>query len=219
MQFGSLIHVTELSTILWIMKKKLFGILAVMDVYYKKEISYVFNTTAFRFAISQSLFSSFDLDHGTDVLLRTITKTNPSSILDIGCGYGPLGIILSKQFPKASVLMVDRDLLAVRYTKINCLLNDVSNVEVLGSVGLENVGDRKFDLIVSNVPAKIGDDAITEEFILTPLKHLTADGELWIVVVNGLNRFIPKVGRQFNLRVQEVRKRAGHTVYLIRAKG
>lgn len=184
-----------------------------MDIYFKKEITYSFAGEKFKFDIGNTLFSTFDLDHGTDVLLRAITTNNPKYILDIGCGYGPLGIILAKKNPQAQVIMVDRDLLAVRYTKHNIGNNGIHNATVIGSMGMEQIADKTFDLIVSNIPAKIGDGAISEEFILTPVQHLNPGGELWVVVVNALNRLIPKVGRQNNLKFREVRKRSGHTVY------
>ena len=68
--------------------------------------------------------------------------------------------------------MVDRDLLAVRYTQQNLQKNKINNAIVLGSVGIEAVSGQTFDLIVSNVPAKIGDATITQEFILEPYKTL-----------------------------------------------
>ena len=184
-----------------------------MDIYFKKQITYSFNGEKFNFDIGNTLFSTFNLDHGTDVLLRSITLNNPKTILDIGCGYGPIGIILAKKNPQAQVIMVDRDLLAVRYTKHNIEKNGISNATVTGSLGMEQISDKTFDLIVSNIPAKIGDRAISEEFILTPYQHLNPEGELWVVVVNALNRLIPKIGRQNNLKFREVRKRRGHTVY------
>lgn len=183
-----------------------------MDVYFKKEITYPFAEGKFKFDIGETLFSTFGLDHGTDVLLRSIDFKGAKTILDIGCGYGP-GIILAKTNPQAKVTLVDRDLLAVRYANQNIRKNDVNNAIALGSVGMEQIQDQTFDLIVSNIPAKIGDKAITEEFILTPLAHLSPGGELWAVVVNTLNRLIPKIGRQNNLKFKEIRKRSGHTVY------
>lgn len=186
-----------------------------MDVYYKKDIVYPFKGQKFVFAVAETLFSTFDIDHGTDVLIRNIVTHNPKTILDMGCGYGPLGIILAKTNPQSYVTMVDRDLLAVRYSKINISKNEVSNAEALGSVGTEAVLNKTFDLIVSNIPAKIGDEAIKQEFILSPLEQLNPNGELWVVVVNTLNRLIPKIGTQYNLHVQEIKKRNGHTVYRI----
>lgn len=186
-----------------------------MDIYFKKELAYKFEGDYLRFDIGHTLFSTFDVDKGSDVLLRYIKVTKPSTILDIGCGCGIIGIVLSKKYPKAKVTSLDRDLLAVRYTNINALKNATPNVQALGSVGIEAIGDQKFDLIVSNVPAKIGDEAITQEFILGPLEHLNPGGSLWIVVVTALNRLIPKVGRVHNLHVHEVKKRTGHSVYCI----
>src|SRR5260221_11717214 len=136
-----------------------------MDVYFKKEISYLFKSQEFKFEVAETLFSTFNIDHGTDILIRSIILKNPKSILDIGCGYGPLGIILAKTDPQAEVTMVDRDLLAVAYTKQNIKKNNVINAIAIGSLGVEEVKNKTFDLIVSNIPAKIGDKAIAQEFI------------------------------------------------------
>lgn len=187
-----------------------------MDVYFKKEIVYPFAGQKFTFVIGNTLFSTFDIDHGTDILIRAITSNNPKRILDIGCGYGPLGIILAKNNPQAEVFMVDRDLLAVKYTNYNIVKNNLTNVFALGSLGIEAVKDKTFDLIVSNIPAKIGDEAIAQEFILEPYNLLNANGEYWIVVVSALNRLIPRLGREHKINIEYVRKRRGHTVYRIK---
>jgi 16S rRNA G1207 methylase RsmC len=190
-----------------------------MDVYFKKEITYAFEGYKFKFDVGNTLFSTFDLDHGTDALIRAISpENNPKTILDIGCGYGPLGIILAKKYPQAQVIMVDKDLLAVRYAKLNIEKNMISNASVLGSVGMEQVKSEKFDLIVSNIPAKIGDQAISQEFILDPFAQLNPGGELWVVVVNALNHLIPKVGSQNQLNMKLIKKRSGHSVYRVKKK-
>lgn len=186
-----------------------------MDVYFKKEITYPLDGIIFKFDVGNTLFSTFDLDHGTDILLRSITFSNPKTILDLGCGYGPIGIVLAKKNPQAQVTLIDKDLLAVRYSKHNIEKNRIQNAITFGSVGMEQVIDKTFDLIASNIPAKIGDEAIAKDFILTPYEHLNPGGELWIVVVNALNRLIPKIGRQQKLNMKEVRKRKGHSVYKI----
>lgn len=187
-----------------------------MDSYFKKQIIYPFEGRKFVFDVAETLFSSFDLDHGTDVLIRNITTTDPKSILDLGCGYGPIGIVLASKYPNAQVVMVDRDLLAVKYSQLNISGNNISNAKALGSVGMEAVQDQNFDLIVSNIPAKIGDEGITQEFILTPFEHLNPNGELWIAVVNALNRLIPKIDVLSNLRMKEIKRRKGHTVYKLK---
>lgn len=187
-----------------------------MDLYFKKEITYPFKGIKFIFDVGITLFSTFAIDHGTDMLIRHVTLNNPKTILDIGCGYGPIGIILAKTNPNAQITMIDTDLLAVRYTNINIQKNKVTNAVAIGSVGMEQVIDRNFDLIVSNVPAKIGDEAITQDFILTPLSHLNPGGELWIVVVNALNHLIPRIGPRYKLDMQLIKKRSGHSLYRIK---
>lgn len=184
-----------------------------MDTYFKKEVTYSFAGRKFKFDVGETLFSTFNLDRGTDVLLRSIDSKGAKTILDIGCGWGPIGIILAKNNPHAQVTLVDRDLLAVRYSSYNIAKNNIQNAKALDSIGMEQLLDYTYDLIVSNIPAKIGDKAIAEEFILTPYRHLNPEGQLWVVVVNTLNRLIPKVGRQNNLKFKEIRKRSGHTIY------
>lgn len=187
-----------------------------MDSYFKKEIIYPYKGIKFVFDVAEELFSTFAIDHGTDMFIRHMVVNNPKTILDLGCGYGPIGIVLAKTNPNAQVTMVDVNLLAVRYTDNNIKRNEVTNAIAIGSVGVEAVLDKTFDLIVSNIPAKIGDEAITKEFILTPYEHLNPGGELWIVVVNALNHLIPKIGPKYHLDMQLMKKRSGHSLYRIR---
>lgn len=187
-----------------------------MDTYFKKEIIYPYKGIKFVFNVANTLFSTFAIDHGTDMLIRHMVVNNPKSILDLGCGYGPIGIVLAKTNPKAEVTMVDADLLAIRYTNNNIKNNNVPNAIAIGSVGMETVIDKHFDLIVSNIPAKIGDEAITQEFIMTPYAHLNPGGELWIVVVSGLNHLIPRLGSKYHLDMKQIRKRRGHSLYRIK---
>lgn len=185
------------------------------DIYYKKEITYDFAGIKFRFAIANTLFSTFDMDHGTDILIRSIHVQKPKTILDIGCGYGPLGITLAKTNPHSEVTLVDRDLLAVRYTKINAEINELTNVRVMGSLGMESIKNEFFDLIVSNIPAKIGDQAIRQEFLYEPYNRLNRYGEYWFVIISSLNRIIPIYARDIGMKLEEVRRRHGHIVYRV----
>lgn len=190
-----------------------------MDVYFKKRISYQHRGDTFTFDIAHTLFSSFDVDEGTDVFLRFLEPNSPSTILDLGCGYGPIGIILARRYPDTQVIMADRDLLAVRYARHNAALNGQANIAVVASVGMTDVPDLPYDLIVSNIPAKVGDTAIEQEFLLQPYARLQPGGEYWFVVVSGLNHLIPRLGQHHNLKLKQVKKRAGHSVYQLRKPG
>lgn len=185
------------------------------DAYFKKRLSYASKGEQFSFDVAHTLFSSFQVDEGTDLLLRLIDAESPRQILDLGCGCGVLGIVLARRFPTAQVTLIDKDLLAVRYAQHNCALNEIENAQASGSVGLEQVTGNDYDLIVSNIPAKIGDTAIEQEFILAPLERLRPGGAFWLVVVSGLNRLIPTIGTRNQLKMKAIKKRAGHTVYRI----
>jgi 16S rRNA G1207 methylase RsmC len=185
------------------------------DPYYKKQIEYSLKGQDFKFDTSQMLFSTFEVDLGTQFLLRNMLDKleQPTSILDLGCGSGVIGIVLARFFPQAQVILSDKDLLAVRYSRHNANLNHTTNVSVVGSVGIENVADHSYDLIISNIPAKVGDEAIEKDFILGPLGLLNPGCTYWFVVVNSLNRLIPSVGRRHELKLNEVTRRPGHTLY------
>jgi 16S rRNA (guanine1207-N2)-methyltransferase len=106
------------------------------DAYYKKTV--VFNAwkQSLKFRVSQELFSSHDIDAGTKLLLRTVVEADypkPGSILDMGCGYGPLGLTLGSLYRDASVHMVDKDALALNYSRQNAELNGQDGVNIYAS--------------------------------------------------------------------------------------
>jgi 16S rRNA (guanine1207-N2)-methyltransferase len=187
------------------------------DLYFKKYIDYKFLDLNLKFAVANEIFSTFRIDIGTALLLRTFVKTykgDPHKILDLGCGYGPIGITLAKMFPYCKVEMIDKDLLAVRYAQINSELNKVDDrTEIHGELGIENLKLADPDLVFSNIPAKAGDAVIREVFIKQLYNQLGNRGEYWCVVVSGLNRLIPKISRAEQIPLKLVIKRKGHSVY------
>lgn len=185
----------------------------VADPYYKKTIEFNYQKKHFVFDVANTIFSTFDVDIGSQLLLRTITNKDFKSLLDIGCGYGALSVILGSLYQPSRILMIDKDLLSIRYAKNNIEKNSIKNAEVLPSIGLENVEDEKFDLIVSNIPAKIGDTAIEKDFILKPLEHLNDEGEYWFVVVSALNRLIPEIISKHKLNGRQIVKKNRYAVY------
>jgi 16S rRNA (guanine1207-N2)-methyltransferase len=186
------------------------------DAYFKKRIDYHHGGEQFAFDVGHTIFSSFQIDDGTDLLLRTIDpETEPQRMLDLGCGCGVIGIVLARTYPEAEVVLADKDLLAVRYARHNAGLNGVEHVTVIGSIGVESVPTGPYDLIVSNIPAKIGDRAIEEDFLLAPLDQLRSGGAYWFVVVSGLNHLIPRLGVRHQLKLKAIKKRSGHTIYRV----
>ena len=184
------------------------------DPYFRKRVSLALDGERLEFEVGHTLFASHEVDAGTKLLLRCLeVDRSPRRILDLGCGYGVLGIALARRFPEAEVVLADSNLLAVRYARRNALLNSVSNTEVVGSVGLEEVPAGEYDLIVANVPAKIGDEAIEGEFVRGPRGRLAAGGSYWFVAVSGLNHLLKRLAGRGGVPLRQVRKRSGHTVY------
>lgn len=147
------------------------------DPFYKKTEDFSFKDTIIHFNLSQDLFSSQSIDKGTQRLLRTFLPrdvTQFNKILDVGCGYGPIGISLKVASPDAVVHMIDRDALAIEYTKQNAALNNIE-VTAYGSLGYDAVIDRDFDLIISNIPAKVG-DKVLPHLLLASQFHLSKNG-------------------------------------------
>ena len=133
-------------------------------------------------------------------------------MLDLGCGYGPIGIALKSLNPSAALHMVDRDALAVRYACENALLNGIDDALVYGSIGLDDVDDGDFDLIAANVPGKAGEAVIASWLRSAPL-YLGGRGRVAVVMVSPLEALVDEVvagipGSCVVLR----RRRAGHTV-------
>ncbi len=155
------------------------------DVHFKKEVVLEHQGHSLRLRVAQDLFSSFEIDPGTRLLLRSLAESDTGGfrkVLDLGCGYGPLGLALKAADPGRQVHMVDRDALAVEYARQNATLNGLTAVRTYGSLGYDDVPDRDFDLIVSNIPGKAG-DAVLSHLLLAAALHLKPGGLFAVVVV------------------------------------
>ncbi len=192
------------------------------DVYFHKYVTYRAWKQSLRFRVSQELFSSHDIDTGTKFLLRTIVEADydkPQRILDLGCGYGPLGLTLKSLHPDSLVHMVDRDALAVEYSRQNAELNELEGMDIYGSLGYDDVKQNDFNLIAANIPGKAGEPVIT--YLLREAGcHLAPGGLAAMVVVAPLEETVLKIlesihGVEIILR----RNRSGHAVFHYRFSG
>ena len=137
------------------------------------------NGTSFTFNTDNGVFSKGELDFGTSLLIRNVLKLNVSGdVLDLGCGYGPIGIILRK-LTNSNITMSDVNKRAIHLTKMNAKKNNV-DVDIIESDGYENIGS-KFDYVISNPPIRVG-KKILYKLLLDTNKHLKENGKLIIVV-------------------------------------
>lgn len=164
------------------------------DPYFKKIVQYDYRGINLSFRVSQMLFSSQGVDHGTQRLLRSFIFGKIDTyhkVLDFGCGYGPIGIALKKFCPTSTIHMVDRDALALEFSRQNSSINNVDGIKIYASLGYDDIIDTDFDLIVSNIPAKIGEKAL--EHVLKDARfYLKPGGLVAVVVIDAIAEYVKK---------------------------
>lgn len=143
------------------------------------------------FHTTWGLFSPKAIDAGTRLLLDHLQVNPDDQVIDLGCGYGPLGLAIARSAPAGHCVLVDKDFVAVEYATKNAALNHIQNVDILLSNGLNQVPPRSFTLAVTNLPAK----ANKEHYYLFfhDIKdRLQPGGRFYVVVISGLRQFIAR---------------------------
>ncbi len=173
-------------------------------------IAFSVNNTPLKFNTDNGVFSKNNFDRGTEILLKyLVVKESFKKALDLGCGYGVIGIYLNKAF-NISVDMVDINKRAINLTKSNVELNETS-ANVFLSDGFENI-DGKYDLIITNPPIRAGKE-IVYRFFEDANKHLLEDGEFYLVInkKHGADSALVKLKTIYN-DVEIVNKKKGFQV-------
>jgi 16S rRNA (guanine1207-N2)-methyltransferase len=114
---------------------------------------------SFEFLTSSSVFSKRKIDSGTHLLVESMVLPSSGTVLDIGCGYGVVGIVAAKLHPNLQVVMTDVNMRAVRLAKQNVQANRV-NAQVRCGHLYEPVEDLKFSCVLSNPPVSAGMDTV-----------------------------------------------------------
>jgi len=178
-----------------------------------KRVNFNFDKQKLVFDTSQELFSFAKVDDGTKELLNSLRKNqklNYEKILDLGCGYGIMGIFLKNKFKDSEVLCTDRDSLAVEFTNHNAELNSVK-VEAIPSLDFQEI-KAKFSLILTNFPAKLEKEGL-EYFIVKSSEYLEKDGTLALVIVKELNIFIEEILKNEEILVTFKDRNKNYSVY------
>ena len=137
-----------------------------------------------KFKSQSGIFSWKKVDLGSELLLNNIELPSNKEIklLDLGCGYGFLGISIAKAFPKIKVHLTDINSLAVKFTRENCKLNEVQkNTKVKQGHIYEPFENKKFNVIITNPPILAG-KKILKEMIANSINYLEEHGSLFVVV-------------------------------------
>ncbi len=138
-----------------------------------KDIDMVFETAPF-------IFSPNSIDTGTLAMLSIIDFLSYDKVLDLGCGYGVVGILAGKLIGEENVIMCDISEQAIKYANINLHINHVPNIKIKLSDGYKNIEENDFTLILSNPPYHV-DFSIPKHFIEVGFKKLAMGGKLVMV--------------------------------------
>ena len=146
-----------------------------------RDINFSLNDYKFIFKSDNGVFSKNKIDYASLFLVKTFFATNKkdfNSILDIGCGYGFIGITLSKLLNK-HVDMFDINKRAIHLCKMNIEINKVDATACESNIYEKIINN--YDLIITNPPIRAG-KSILMDFLKGGLARLNKDGELWFVI-------------------------------------
>lgn len=147
----------------------------------QREYETVLRGQRLRFMTDSGVFSKTGVDYGTRVLVEALDINSDARVLDVGCGYGPIGISAAKLAPRGHVTMIDINERAVQLALNNAKRNGTDNVTVLQSDLFEQVRGQTFDVILTNPPIRAGKsvvNAIFEEGV----GLLVPGGSMWVVI-------------------------------------
>lgn len=174
----------------------------------RKSDSHIFELS---FATSPELFSYRKIDEGTQLLMEELDIKETDDCLDLGCGYGALGIAMAKLAPKGRTSLVDRDFIAVEYSNRNIKMNGIGNAEALLSNGFSHLKNLKFDVIAPNLPTHVGQLSLKN--IINDMKtHLKEKGKVYIITVSILKPFIKREFMSTFGNYKKLRQGRLHTV-------
>ena len=176
-----------------------------------KTIEYKFRDNKFTFITDNGVFSKSRLDIGSLSLIDAYLKENKSSveILDMGCGYGTIGIIISK-ITGSFVDMVDINKRSLHLSEMNIKKNKV-NAQAFYSDAYECVS-KKYDVIVCNPPIRAGKDKVLE-MLKEAKNYLNENGTLWYVIRKDQGaKSITKILEEF-YKIENVDKNKGFYIF------
>jgi len=166
-----------------------------------------------RFLTAPGIFSYRRVDTGTRVLIDSMMIPKTGCVLDLGCGWGPIGISIAATHPETRVVMSDINKRAVWLAVENVKLNNV-NAEVRWGDLYDPVKCMKFDTVITNPPISAGRD-INTRAVSGARDILVTGGTLQLVVRSSKGRrAISQIMEQVFCNVEEIGKKSGYRVYM-----
>lgn len=179
-----------------------------------RELSYKYNSSFFIFYSDNGVFSKNNIDYGSRLLIETYLKENDINekrVLDVGCGYGFLGIMVSR-VTDSYVEMIDINKRAVHLTNMNIKrYKDFKGKTYVSNV-YENV-EGKYDIIITNPPIRIGKEKLLE-ILIGAFDHLEDNGLLYYVIRKDQGASsIKKILEENSINVEIINRDKGYFIY------
>ena len=179
-----------------------------------RELSYKYNSSFFIFYSDNGVFSKNNIDYGSRLLSETYLKENDINekrVLDVGCGYGFLGIMVSR-VTDSYVEMIDINKRAVHLTNMNIKrYKDFKGKTYVSNV-YENV-EGKYDIIITNPPIRIGKEKLLE-ILIGAFDHLEDNGLLYYVIRKDQGALsIKKILEENSINVEIINRNKGYFIY------
>ncbi|MFD0590875.1 class I SAM-dependent methyltransferase [Paenibacillus sp. GCM10027627] len=167
---------------------------------------------AMTFVTDSGVFSKAGVDYGSRVLIEAMELGERDRVLDVGCGYGPIGLTAAKLSSEGHVTMIDINERAVELAKENARKNKIGNVTVLQSDLFEAVKGKQFDAILTNPPIRAG-KAVVHRIFEEGYEQLAEGGSMWVVIQKkqGASSAMDKLQSIFG-EVEEVTKDKGYRI-------
>ncbi|WP_134702146.1 class I SAM-dependent methyltransferase [Ammoniphilus sp. YIM 78166] len=147
----------------------------------EREFEFQLRGQTLKFTTDAGVFSKDRIDYGSVVLIEEMQIAETDLVLDMGCGYGPIGLVAAKLASRGRVTMADVNERAVALARSNATRNGIQNVEVVQSFLFDNLGDREFDVILTNPPIRAGKQTVHQIFE-EAYPRLRPNGSLWVVI-------------------------------------
>ncbi|HOA14916.1 MAG TPA: methyltransferase [Bacillota bacterium] len=141
---------------------------------------YIYMGRSFTFDTDSGVFSKGKVDRGTDLLLEVLRQVGSESFMDMGCGYGPVGICYKAAHPEAAVFMGDVNSRACELARRNAQANGV-DVDVRQTDGFSSFEGASFDCIAMNPPIRAGKEVL-RRLMAQALEALQPKGRLYVVI-------------------------------------
>jgi 16S rRNA (guanine1207-N2)-methyltransferase len=132
------------------------------------------------FETEPALFSPQGIDDGTASLLEHVRFQENDKVLDLGCGYGVIGIYAAKRLNPKQVFLVDNDPAAVKWAIRNAQINGVESIRIQCSEGFRGLNEKGFTKILCNPPYH-ADFSVAKHFIEKGFNRLVVGGSMWMV--------------------------------------